>query len=323
MKEMNILYGIDEMKKDFSRYLWVSILSLLENHRNENIHIYILSKYIEESNKKELIRIVESFWKKITFSKGEIVPEKFSKIVCLKGGWPLAAYYRRFFLEKFEIHDRILYLDCDTIVNQNLSEFYNSDFGENVIIWQLDIPLTSYSQKKRFWLKKYINTWVYLINIDLYKQVNLYEEVLKVNEIYGDVDYVDQDYTNIIFNDKIKLYKNLQLISCFLTYSDYSDCLIIHTVQKPNAWWYAYCPKNIENIFNKYLVQTKWKHYLSYKKSVSVREYLNYIIDFWKNYCVYKSIDIFGVAFWFSLKKILDWFWMLCWKILKIIWFIK
>lgn len=35
---MNILYSIDETKKDYSRYLWVSILSLLENNKDENIN---------------------------------------------------------------------------------------------------------------------------------------------------------------------------------------------------------------------------------------------------------------------------------------------
>ena len=178
MLEMNILYGIDEWKKDYSRYLGVSILSLLENNKDENVHIYVLSKYIEQSNKAELIRIVKSFWKKIYFSSDlgfdNIIPEKFKDILCLKWGWPLAAYYRWFFLECFDIKWKLLYLDCDTIINKNLSEFYNTDFEWNVFVWNMDIPVTLYDRRKKYWLKKYINSGVTLINVDLFKKYDLY-----------------------------------------------------------------------------------------------------------------------------------------------------
>ena len=316
---MNILYWMDEIRKDFSRYLWVSILSLLENNKDENIHIYILSKYIEESNKKELIRIVEKYWKKISFSEWEITPEKFKSVLCLKWKRPIATYYRWFFLEKFNIKDRVLYLDCDTIVNKNLFEFYNSDFEWNVIIWHSEIWVVEYSQNKRFWLSSYINAGVYLINIDLYKEENLYKWVVMVNNKFWDVDYVDQDYTNIIFKGRIKLNRELQIVSCFFTFKDYYDYLIVHTTQKPNAWWYSYCPSNIELLFNWYLKQTKWKSYLWYKREISIRDYCNYVYNLIKNYCVFKSVDIFWEKFWVFLRNCFDWCWKCFGKILRML----
>ena len=185
MNEINILYAIDEWKKDYSRYLWVSILSLLENNKEENVHIYILSQYIEESNKKELIRIVNEYWKKIDFSEWEIIPERFKKILYVWTFRPIAMYYRWFFKECFDIKDRVLYLDCDTIINRNLSKIYNLDFKWNVIIWKWDISLTQYTQTKRYWLEKYINSGVMLINVRLFNDDDLYKWVIDANKKYN------------------------------------------------------------------------------------------------------------------------------------------
>ncbi len=52
---MDVLYCIDEIKKDYSRYLWVSILSLLEKNKDENVHIYIyFLNILRNQTKKKL-----------------------------------------------------------------------------------------------------------------------------------------------------------------------------------------------------------------------------------------------------------------------------
>ena len=291
---MNILYGIDEWSKDYSRYLWVSILSLLENNKGENIHIYILSKYIEESNKNELIRIVKSYWKEISFSEWDIVPDKYRKILYL-WWWPLAAYYRRFFSNCFDIKDRVLYMDCDTIVMKNLSEFYNSDFEWNVFIWHLDFSVTEFAQRKKFWLKKYINSWVYLINIPLFEKVDLYEEVIKVNNKFNWVDFPDQDYVNIIFQDRIKIDENLQCIVNYKRTPDFDKYLILHTTVKPNVWWYWWCSQKIEKIFNDYLIKTKRKTYIWFKRKITWKQFLSYIYDSIRFFMINVSLKFFWV----------------------------
>ena len=303
MKRINILYSIDETQKDFSRYLWVSILSLLDNNREEKIHIYILSKYIEESNKKELIRIVEKYWKKIFFSEWEIIPKEFNGKLCLKWNRPIATYYRRFFLNCFDISDRILYLDCDTIINKNLSEFYNMEFSWNIIIANSDIPVTKYSRQIKYWLSKYVNGWVYLINVDLWKNIDLYKSVIMVNDKFWCVDYVDQDYINLILNDRIKIYDKLQCIVYYkwMNYK-YSDYIVLHTVQKPNTWKYWFCPNKIEKLFDKYLMETKRKTYIGYKQNQSYKHYIFYIYHLTSHFFEYITLIVFWNKIWYKTK---------------------
>lgn len=300
MQSMNILYWIDEWKKDYSRYLWISILSLLEHNKDEDVHIYILSNYIDESNKQELIRIVKSYWKEISFSEWKIIPEKYMSVLSLKWEWrrPMATYYRFFFLDKFDIKDRVLYLDCDTIINKNLSEFYYTNFNDNSIIWAADSPIWVYINTRKYWLSKYINAWVLLIDINAFKKADIYNWIVSINKKYGIPEYNDQDYINIIFQDKIKTYENLQ---CMISYKRVNykidNYLILHTVSKPNMWWYSLCPKKIEKLFDNYLSKTKWRNYIWWERAWNLQTFLWYAIDYTRNFIVY-----------FSMRYIWPWF---------------
>ena len=293
--EFNVLYCIDENKKDFSRYLWVSILSLLEKNKDEDVHIYILTRYIEDSNKQELIKIVNNFWKKISFSdyKDEIIPEKFKSILTLSWNWPIATYYRFFFNYLFNIKDRLLYLDCDTIINKNLSEFYNSDFKWNVIIWTNDVSLFERERKHKLWLENYINAGVFLLDINLFEKYNLYSEFKVVNKKFKKLEYNDQDYINLVFKDKIKIYKYLQYVYCFKYMHDFDNYLIIHTVNKPNTWYTWLCWKDIESLFNQYLIKTKWSSYVWYSKEKTLRTYLSNMFNNIKFFLIYYTYKFF------------------------------
>jgi lipopolysaccharide biosynthesis glycosyltransferase len=110
-------------------------MSLLENNKDEDIFIYIITTKLEEENKKELERIVSLYNKNIKFStNNEIIPSNIRSIISKDGAWPMATYYRLFFNSCFpEINNRLLYLDCDTIINKNLSRFYNIDFKDNIL----------------------------------------------------------------------------------------------------------------------------------------------------------------------------------------------
>ena len=313
---MNVLYCIDETKKDFSRFLWISILSLLENNINEKINIYIITTKLEKSNKKEIERIVWQYNAHVYFSSNDkVIPDKIEKIIYKNQTRPIATYYRLFFNNCFpEIKDRLLYLDCDTIINKNLSNFYNSNFDNNIIIWWLDISTTRYTSNKRLWTKidGYINAWVLLINVPLFLWVNMFEWIKYANEKYL-IKYCDQDYINIIFKDKIKIYKNLQAIVTFKLWIDTKNCLIIHMVEKPNHP-FSLCPKKVINIFDYYLCKTKRKDFYKDNKT-SIYDLLNFIYIFIQRAITYFSERIFWLSFSVKLDKLCSNLWEGIWKI--------
>ena len=58
------------------------MLSLLENNKDEDICIYVITTKLEEENKKELERIVALYNKTIKFSNNsEIIPKNIKDIL--------------------------------------------------------------------------------------------------------------------------------------------------------------------------------------------------------------------------------------------------
>lgn len=315
---MNILYCIDETKKDYSRFLWVSIFSLLENNKDEDIHIYVITTKLEEENKKELERIVNLYGKNIKFSSNkEIIPQNINDIVYKSNIWPIACYYRLFFNRCFtDIKDRLLYFDCDTIINKNLSEFYNVDFWENIIAWWIDIPITRYVTHKKVWtdFDSYINSWILLFNVPKFIQIDLYGKINYVNKNYT-IKYVDQDYINIIFKWKILMYDSLQTIVTSKFDKNIENSLVIHTVAKP---WHplSQCPSKIIKIFDNYLEKTKRKDFYKDKK-ISIYGILNYVYVYLQNLIIYISYKVFWLSFAVMLNEKISHLWENIWKIKK------
>lgn len=121
---MNILYASDD---NYAEIMGISILSLLENNQDiDDIRVYIINDDISENNCKKIESIFEIYnrhlpiWKKV---KGinealqmEVYEDRFSQ-----------TQFARLFLEEIvdEEDDRVLYLDCDTIIHDSLKAFWN------------------------------------------------------------------------------------------------------------------------------------------------------------------------------------------------------
>ncbi|MCM1234203.1 MAG: glycosyltransferase family 8 protein [Ruminococcus flavefaciens] len=121
---MNILYASDN---NFSEIMGISILSLFENNKDvEDIRIYIVNDNISEDNCRKIESIFTKYnrtmpiWKAIRsineVLKVEVYEDRFSQ-----------TQFARLFLEKIidKNDERILYLDCDTIVHDSLKELWD------------------------------------------------------------------------------------------------------------------------------------------------------------------------------------------------------
>ena len=256
--DINVLYCIDEYKKDYARNLWVSMISLLKNNKLHNIHIYIISSTLDKNNRLELERIASEFWTNIIFSKGEIIPKNIQKILQLDR-LGVAAFYRLFYKNCFpNIKDKLLYLDCDTIICWDISQFYSDDLWDNLVAWTLDIPWFRYLRWKQIWVdyKEYINSWVLIFNVWEFNKLDIWKEIIEINKttrIYS----ADQDYINIIAKNRKKLI-NIQTLVHRKFWINMDATPILHTVNKPFLM-YSNCPQNIKSLYNNYLKETKRK----------------------------------------------------------------
>lgn len=133
-------------------------------------------------------------------------------------------YYRLLAIIKIpEDIKRILYLDIDIIVNNSLSDFYSTEFGQCYFIACED---SNHSQKNDELYEilniprgeKYFNSGVLLFNLDLLRKDNQFEAILsfmhgswKKNNKW----FHDQNVLNAMYYDKV-VYKDYFLYNCLI-----------------------------------------------------------------------------------------------------------
>lgn len=128
---MNVLYASDN---NYAEIMGISILSLLENNQDmDDIRVYIINDKISEDNYKKIEFIFKTYNRKLPIWKEvkginevlqmEVYGDRFSQ-----------TQFARLFLEEIvdDEDDRVLYLDCDTIIHDSLKELWNMPLGEKI-----------------------------------------------------------------------------------------------------------------------------------------------------------------------------------------------
>lgn len=286
---MNILYCLDDNDWNYARYLAVSILSLLEKNKKEDLHIYILAHILPEENIKEIQKIVKSYNQNIYFIiKENIIPKKTKKIlVNARKELTIACFYR-LFLENLPNHiSKIIYLDCDTIINRNLKQLYDEDFGNATIIWWLDTLTMRYFKKRDLNISNYINSWVLIIDVNKFKQINWHKEIINANKKFWEkIKNDDQDYINIIFKNNIRIYD--ERINTLINRSfwiHYNNSYIWHITNKVYKK-YSRIPNKVKYTYYNYLSQTKWKNWWN-NEQITIKNKVLYPYNVLQDFLMY------------------------------------
>lgn len=200
---MNIIFSCDE---NYASYLAVTILSILEKNKNTKIIFYILDLKISEESKKYITYFVEDRKCKIIFF--QINENKFNKLNTMVQHVPKATF-ARLFLHEYLPTDlkKVLYLDCDIIINQNLKELYETDLGENTLGVIMDPFIENNQYKKTIDLKAnnlYFNAGVLLINLKKWRQKNFNDFFHFFTKKFPNAQYQDQDILNALFQNEVQ-----------------------------------------------------------------------------------------------------------------------
>lgn len=198
---MKVMYTCD------NNYVWlmgISTISLFENNQGiKELKVYLLGENISEENKNELKTIGEKYGREVEIID---VPKLNIPPSLVSARWPLSAFTRLFsgVILPADV-ERILYLDCDTIISGNLSELDNVDFNGNIAMGVKDCIGGTY--KKNVGLdfnSLYINAGVILFNLDELRKVNINVEIENYMGKYEKlINYADQDILNGMFKGRI------------------------------------------------------------------------------------------------------------------------
>ena len=177
----------------YTPYTYVAMISIL-NSKNYSTYISFYLIIPEDFNQNN-IDFLSSLYEQydhfnITFLK---MDERYDKAFVSRY-LTTHAYYRFSFGELIPYLNKMIYLDTDIIALKDLTQFYNLNFNENIMLGQPTLCNKSFKTG----IYK-INSGILLLNLKLMRKIKMEKKVLYIiNNGFND-DYHDQNLINFYF----------------------------------------------------------------------------------------------------------------------------
>lgn len=189
----------------YADYLGTTIYSIIQHHPNQELHFYVLTKWMSDHSRFKLKRLTSHL---VRISFIEIDSKTFEHLP-LKEGISLETYFRILLPSQLPELDRILYLDCDILVKGSLTPLWESDLTHHYLAGVNELDMlhdnSDYRQKIGFTPQDiYVNAGVLLFNLELMRQDKIEEYLFaKAQEIKDFIEFQDQDIINIGLKGRI------------------------------------------------------------------------------------------------------------------------
>lgn len=258
---------------NYLQHLGVVLISVLENSQSpELIDITVLDGGISEKNKDLLHTIVHEYGSNLTIKNVVLQnPEKF----IVNGHISIAAYYRILLPEFFDDHvKKVIYLDCDVIVNSDIKKLYDIDLENNVIgavAERLNSRMVSFGYPDN----PYFNSGVLVIDLKKWISENITQKTLDF--IFQNPDkliYWDQDALNVCLIDKwlpLDYHWNYQREHAIFekAWKNKNTTLphIVHFSNNVKPWHY-YSRNPYDQLYYKYLADSPWNDFKPFGKNI-------------------------------------------------------
>ena len=187
---------------NYAKYLSVTMLSVMDNIGSGSIcKFYVLCDRLSDENKDKLKSIIKSpatleFINVSDYIKGIDLYES--------DYFTREMYYRFLIPQIFSDFERVLYLDCDMIVQDDVSKLFEIDLGDNFIAAVKDLC----TKNKRNIItdilnidpKDYFNSGFIVFNIKQWNKFNLTQKCFDSVAKYPNLWTPDQDILNMVCN---------------------------------------------------------------------------------------------------------------------------
>lgn len=184
----------------YAGYCGIMITSVFENNRNNKVEVNIITDGISSENLLKMKTLEEKYGQKINVvnidkSHFESLPIGNFKHISL------CTYYRLLLPSLFNI-SKILYLDCDIIVRNSLSDLWNTDLDgkavaaipDNVYMIKKCLKRLGYTEKD-----SYHNAGVSLYNLEFLREFDFERKVHDFITYHRDlIVFHDQDIINAV-----------------------------------------------------------------------------------------------------------------------------
>ena len=315
MDTLNVLYSTDS---NYAPHAAASIYSLLDHNRDfETINIYIIDDNISGEYKEKFKKIAENF------SNAGIIFYPFEKLkpkLQIKETWYAMVGYARLMLSEITEAEKVLYIDCDTIINGSLKELWETDIEGYCIGGVQDNPaLYAVEAIGMDDSNRYINGGVMLINLKKWRDDSIEEKIIQmIKDHNGFVFHHDQGIVNGVCKNSIKILhpkfntmsqfflmnakqiKSLYDMNNYYTQDELDEAtktpVIIHYINKfYNRPWFKSCSHPLKDLYIENLSKTPFEIELkegSQKTAVRIRKFVFDHFPFFIYYAMERVLNI-------------------------------
>lgn len=295
MNGLKVVYSCDET---YVPHTGISMLSLFENNKCfEHITVYFIHKDVTE-NSLHLLRILaEKYHRKLIIRP---IDEITSRLDIKSTGRHIETIYVKLFLGQLTDLDKVLYIDSDTIINRSLAGLWEIDISEVLVA---GVDTTSVEPKPLLGLEKtdkFINDGVALLNLDLFRKLNIEDKfVTAIAEYEGDPPVLSEGIINKVCKGNIlSIHPKYNLLSGLIGYkfdrfsymdSYYSKEVIEEAIDDPviihylsaffNRPWNIQCTHPFKDSYLHYKSLSYWKYMPSINQKLDFRLRIIYFLQ--------------------------------------------
>ncbi len=266
---MDVIFATDN---NFCQYAGIAIMSLLDNNREESVTVHLFCVNVEGDNIAQIEKICSSYNSNL---KVYNITDDLFKEFPDPGVYSIATYLRLLAPTLLRDVSKVIYIDCDVIINGSLKELYDIDLSGYSAAGVNDAS-TSHDIIKDYIgyddiSEGYANAGVLLINLNYWREKGIQSELFNYLNTH-DVKLNDQDAINAVLHGTIKFihpkwnthvgyfaFPPLVIESQKRYIKElWSGAKIIHFTGPAKAWCVE-CVNPYKKIYLKYKRQSVWR----------------------------------------------------------------
>jgi len=204
---MNIVYATDD---GYCQHMAVSMASLIEHNKENEINFHVLSDGISEENRQKIGEMAKFYGRKVEFYPIEgLMQDLKDRIYGLDTGKFRITTLARLLMGSIlpETVTKVLYLDCDTVVLRNISGLYDLRLNDDIAAMAAE-PTIYPEVKELVGLTEednYYNAGMILLNLSAWRSEDMETNCLEYyNTMGGKLPFNDQDIINHVLKGRIK-----------------------------------------------------------------------------------------------------------------------
>lgn len=208
-KIIPLVFAVDD---NYAPFLGVTLKSIIENSSKEFLYkIYVLNTGLTARNVKRISALaLDNFEIKYIDVNNELC--KIRDRLFIRDYYTNTTYYRFFIPELFPEYDKVLYLDSDIVVLDDIAKLYNTDIGDNLlgavqeeVMANVEVFGNYVEEGLGIACKNYFNAGVALLNLKELRSFNILQKFLAMVDKYKFEVTQDQDYLNVLCQDRVTM----------------------------------------------------------------------------------------------------------------------